>query len=104
MSERLRSRRRVLGHYAIARARLAIPAVLIGLLPATSAAADAFFFSIGNPDGKIATLSRTASSGKLETETADDFSNDTCVTLRRRRSSATCDNPRSRGWRTQAPS
>ena len=32
-----------------------------------------FFFSTGNPDGKIATLSRTASTGKLETETADDF-------------------------------
>jgi hypothetical protein len=32
-----------------------------------------FFFSTGSPDGKIATLSRTASTGKLETETADDF-------------------------------
>jgi hypothetical protein len=32
-----------------------------------------FFFSTGNPDGLIATLSRTASPGKLETETADDF-------------------------------
>jgi hypothetical protein len=31
------------------------------------------FFSTGNPDGLIATLSRTASAGKLETETADDF-------------------------------
>ena len=30
-------------------------------------------FSTGSPDGKIATLSRTASTGKLETETADDF-------------------------------
>jgi MYXO-CTERM domain-containing protein len=30
-------------------------------------------FSTGTPDGKIATLSRTASTGKLETETADDF-------------------------------
>jgi hypothetical protein len=39
------------------------------------AAADVFpfVFSTGNPDGKIATLSRTASTGKLETETADDF-------------------------------
>ncbi len=35
--------------------------------------ADPFFFSTGNPDGQIATLSRTASPGKLETETADDF-------------------------------
>jgi PEP-CTERM motif len=46
---------------------------LAGLLPATPAAADTFFFSTGNPDGLIATLSRTASTGKLETETADDF-------------------------------
>ena len=30
-------------------------------------------FSTGSPDGGIATLSRTASTGKLETETADDF-------------------------------
>jgi hypothetical protein len=37
------------------------------------ASADPFFFSTGSPDGKIATLSRTASPGKLETETADDF-------------------------------
>ncbi len=35
--------------------------------------ADPFFFSTGSPDGRIATLSRTASAGKLETETADDF-------------------------------
>jgi hypothetical protein len=32
-----------------------------------------FFFGTGSPDGQIATLSRTASPGKLETETADDF-------------------------------
>src|SRR6516165_6993337 len=32
-----------------------------------------FFFTTGSPDGQIATLSRTASTGKLETETADDF-------------------------------
>ena len=53
--------------------KLTIPVAMIGLLPATPAAADTFFFSTGNPDGKIATLSRTASPGKLETETADDF-------------------------------
>lgn len=39
----------------------------------TPAQADPFFFSTGDPDGLIATLSRTASPGKLETETADDF-------------------------------
>jgi PEP-CTERM motif len=53
--------------------KLAIPVAMIGLLPATPAAADAFFFSTGNPDGKIATMSRTANPGKVETETADDF-------------------------------
>jgi hypothetical protein len=43
-------------------------------LPASPAtASEPFFFSTGDPDGKIATLSRTASAGKLETETADDF-------------------------------
>jgi hypothetical protein len=41
-------------------------------LPAR-ASADQILFSTGDPDGKIATLSRTASTGKLETETADDF-------------------------------
>jgi hypothetical protein len=40
---------------------------------AATAQAGQFFFSTGDPDGKIATLSRTASPGKLETETADDF-------------------------------
>jgi hypothetical protein len=42
-------------------------------LPGQVWAGDLFFFSTGDPDGKIATLSRTASTGKLETETADDF-------------------------------
>jgi hypothetical protein len=40
---------------------------------AAPAQAGQFFFSTGDPDGKIATLSRIASPGKLETETADDF-------------------------------
>src|SRR5215472_13561014 len=42
-------------------------------LAGSPAAADTFFFSTGDTDGKIATLSRVASPGKLETETADDF-------------------------------
>jgi hypothetical protein len=48
---------------------------VFGLVFALSARASAepYFFSTGNPDGLIATLSRTASPGKLETETADDF-------------------------------
>jgi hypothetical protein len=41
--------------------------------PVAPAAADTFFFSTGNPDGKLGALSRPASPGKLETETADDF-------------------------------
>jgi len=48
---------------------------------AAPAAADPFFFSTGNPDGKIATLSRTASTGKLETETADDFVTTTATSI-----------------------
>ena len=39
-------------------------------LPAVAAP---YSFSTGNPDGKIATLSRPASAGQTETETADDF-------------------------------
>src|SRR5262249_20751867 len=37
------------------------------------AVADAFFFSTGNPDGKIATAARPESAGKFEIETGDDF-------------------------------
>ena len=44
---------------------------MVAALSAT--AASVTLFSTGNPDGKVATLSRTASAGKLETETADDF-------------------------------
>ena len=37
------------------------------------AAAASIVFSTGNPDGKIATLSRPASGSTIQTETADDF-------------------------------
>src|SRR5262249_32656302 len=37
------------------------------------AAADAFTFSTGNPDGKMATAARPESTGKFEIETGDDF-------------------------------
>jgi hypothetical protein len=53
--------------------RSTLLAAAIAPLVLTPAAADTFVFSTGNPDGLIATLSRTASPGKLETETADDF-------------------------------
>jgi hypothetical protein len=53
---------------------LVIAGAVFGVAPAV---ADPFFFSTGSPDGLIATLSRTASTGKLETETADDFATTT---------------------------
>ncbi|MEO9190644.1 MAG: PEP-CTERM sorting domain-containing protein [Acetobacteraceae bacterium] len=43
------------------------------LLTAAPASAAAFFFSTGNPDGRIGTLSVQAGGSQLETETADDF-------------------------------
>jgi hypothetical protein len=50
-------------------AALAFAAVMMPL----PAAADAFTFSTGNPDGKIATAARPESAGKFEIETGDDF-------------------------------
>ena len=52
---------------------LPFSAAALGFIIAGPARAEPFLFSNGNPDGKIATLSRQASPGKLETETADDF-------------------------------
>lgn len=43
------------------------------LLIAQLATAQTFSFTPGDPDGKVAALSRPASPGKIETETADDF-------------------------------
>jgi len=57
--------------------RLQIALVAGPLVAATLVAAPVwaalFFFSTGNPDGKVGALSQQASSGSLETETADDF-------------------------------
>jgi hypothetical protein len=47
--------------------------VIVAIFIAIPAFADSFTFSTGNPDGLIGTLSRPASAGKLQTETADDF-------------------------------
>jgi len=47
--------------------------VLVGVLSATPVWASVFSFSNGNPDGRLGALSRRASVGKIETETADDF-------------------------------
>jgi len=43
------------------------------LLVAQLATAETFSFTPGDPDGKVGALSRRASPGKIETETADDF-------------------------------
>ena len=56
-----------LGHSLAA---LAIALVLAG---ATAAFADPFFFSTGEPDGRMAAASRPKSHGKIEIEAADDF-------------------------------
>lgn len=42
-------------------------------LLASQASASIFSFSTGNPDGKIATLTRPATATSIQTETADDF-------------------------------
>jgi hypothetical protein len=58
--------------------RSQIIAVVFGFLAImlclhTPVQADPFFFSTGDPDGKMATASRPASAGKIEIEAADDF-------------------------------
>jgi hypothetical protein len=53
-------------------ARLAISVGVIVLLSAIPAAAQSFFFSTGDPDGKIATATRP-DVGAFEIESADDF-------------------------------
>jgi len=50
------------------------------LLP-PRASADAFSFTTGSPDGRIGTLSRPASAGMVQTETADDFILSECVLI-----------------------
>jgi hypothetical protein len=45
----------------------------VGVWLATPAWADPFLFSTGSPDGLLGALSQPASTGHLETETADDF-------------------------------
>ena len=47
--------------------------ILFGMVIATSAFATPFYFSTGDPDGKIGTASRPYSLGEIEIETADDF-------------------------------
>ena len=56
------------------KARTGIAAIIfVAMATPLPAMADAFFFSTGNPDGKIATAARPESAGKFEIETGDDF-------------------------------
>src|SRR5215472_4434777 len=54
------------------RSRLCIVLSLAALL-SVPAAADAFFFSTGNPDGLMAVATRPSTAGKFEIEAGDDF-------------------------------
>ena len=60
-------------HHKFSASRIAALAGLLACLVALPASAAPFFFSTGNPDGRMATASRPASAGKLEIESADDF-------------------------------
>jgi len=55
----------------------------LALLAATSLWSADFSFTTGNPDGLMGAASRRASPGKLETETADDFTLDQTTVIRR---------------------
>jgi len=60
---------------SMTKARFVIPLALLGSLPAMPAAAakTPFFFSTGDPDGKIATATRPDTGAPFEIESADDF-------------------------------
>src|SRR5499427_7794544 len=60
---------------------MTLAAAFAAVLMTDRASADSYTFSTGNPDGLIATLSRVASPGKLETETADDFVTQSLTTI-----------------------
>lgn len=57
----------------LSRIPVLVGTLVTGFMLAPPAWAGAFFFSTGDPDGKIGTLSRPASPGLSQTETADDF-------------------------------
>ncbi len=54
---------------------------LASLLLVAQASAASFSFSTGNPDGKMATLSRPSSPGTMQTETADDFTTTNSIVI-----------------------
>ena len=58
-----------------------VAAYLAGVLASPVAIAAPFFFSNGSPDGLLASASRPASAGKIEIESADDFTLNTPTTL-----------------------
>jgi hypothetical protein len=66
-----------LNHASILAVCLSLSALL---LPPQASAAD-FSFSTGSPDMRIGTLSRPASAGLVQTETADDFILSECVLI-----------------------
>ena len=55
------------------RLSLAAASVIVAVFLATLGWAAPFSFSTGSPDGRLGALSQSPNSGKLETETADDF-------------------------------
>jgi hypothetical protein len=57
----------------ITRGKLLGAALVMTVCVATPMWAAPFFFATGSPNGLLAALSRRASAGKVETETADDF-------------------------------
>jgi hypothetical protein len=62
------------------RLRLLLPLSLAAVL-ALPACADSFFFSTGNPDGRMAAASRPGTADKLEIETGDDFALNSHTTI-----------------------
>jgi hypothetical protein len=58
-------------------------ALALGFLAATSLWSADFSFTTGNPDSLMGAASRRATPGKLETETADDFTLDQTTVIRR---------------------
>jgi hypothetical protein len=63
-------------------AKLVLGLTMLALVPLSPrASASPFSFSTGAPDGLIGTLSRPASAGLVQTETADDFVLNECVLI-----------------------
>ena len=67
---------------SLLRVALAFGCLVLLLCLNSPVQAESFFFSTGNPDGKMATASRPSSTGKIEIESADDFvlTNKTSIT------------------------